>query len=155
MTKTLDHLLPVAEEHDVMLCIEPEKANVVNSAAKARRLMDDMQSRHLGIVIDGANLFDPADVANMRATFEEAFDLLGPHIIMAHAKDITPDTHKKSQAAGTGILDWHAYFFSMHRSGFDGPVILHNLDESQVADSLAFVRHSAGEWYPSLISNGE
>ena len=66
---------------------------------------------------------------------------------MVHAKDITGDAAKKQQAAGTGALDWPTYFRLMHESGFDGPVVLHNLPPSRVEASLAFVRKQAARWY--------
>src|SRR5207253_1284074 len=53
---TLEQLLPVAEAYGVKLGIEPEPNNVIDSARKARRLLDELSSAHLGIVMDGANL---------------------------------------------------------------------------------------------------
>ena len=147
---TLGQLVPAAEAAGVTLCVEPEKANVIDSAARARQLLDELKSDRLRIIIDGANLFEPDDLSDMRDVLREAFELLGPDIIMAHAKDITGDPQKQQQAAGTGRLDWEAYFDCMHAAGFDGPVILHNLAESQVAESLAFVRRHATKRYPEL-----
>jgi sugar phosphate isomerase/epimerase len=147
---TLDALVPVAEAHGVVLGIEPEQANVVDSAVKARRLLDDVKSKRLRIVLDGANLFDPHALGNMSAVLRKAFDLLGPDIEMVHAKDITGDEAKKDQAAGTGLLDWPTYFRLMKSSRFDGPVLLHNLKPSQVAASVEFVRRQAARWYPEL-----
>src|SRR5438477_1696225 len=38
----MQHALEIAERHEVFLGIEPELANVINSAPKARRLLDEM-----------------------------------------------------------------------------------------------------------------
>jgi len=141
MVASLEKLIAAAEEHGVTLGIEPEQANVINSALKARRLLDQIQSKKIKIVIDGANLFEPRDLKNMQEVLNEAFDLLGPDIVMAHAKDIVADPAKHSQAAGTGCLDWDTYFECLQKSGYDGPVILHNLDPSQVDQSVRFVKH--------------
>ena len=145
---TLDRLLPLAEAHGVVLGIEPERANVIDSAVKARRLLDEVKSRQLRIIFDGANLFDPGDLSDMTAVLQEAFELLGPDIEMVHAKDITGNEAKRDQAAGTGKLDWPTYFRLMKNSGFDGPLMLHNLKPSQVAGSIQFVCHEAAPWYP-------
>ena len=147
---TLEQLLPVAEAEQVVLGIEPEVANVIDSARQARRLLDQIRSPSLKIIFDAANLFWPDKLNNMVATLEEAVDLLGPDIVMAHAKDITGDEAKKQQAAGTGKLDWAAYFRVLKQSGFDGPVILHNLKPAQVDAAVAFVRRQAALWYPEL-----
>jgi sugar phosphate isomerase/epimerase len=150
MVDTLQRLLPVAAAERVVLGIEPEVANVIDSAPRARRLLDQMKSPWLKIIIDAANLFWPDRLDNMTATLDEAVDLLGPDIIMAHAKDITGDEAKKQQAAGTGKLDWGAYFRALKRGGFDGPVILHNLKPAQVDAAVAFLRRQAAPWYPEL-----
>lgn len=137
---TLQRLLQTAESVGVILGIEPEKGNVVNSAVQARRLLDEMQSPHLKIIMDGANLFDTEDLPHMQSILEEAFELLGADLVMAHAKDITDDPTKTDQAAGTGRLDWSTYCRLLKKTGYKGPVVLHNLRESQVSASVAFLR---------------
>ncbi|NOY30263.1 MAG: sugar phosphate isomerase/epimerase [Planctomycetes bacterium] len=146
MVASLEKLISVAEQHDVTLGIEPEKANVINSAAKARRLLDQMQSKKLKIVIDGANLFAPDDLKNMPEVLAEAFDLLGTDIVLAHAKDIAADPSKHSQAAGTGCLDWDTYFECLQKIGYGGPIVLHNLAPSQVDQSVRFVKNHVAQF---------
>jgi len=102
--------------------------------------------------MDGANLFWPERLERMAETLDEAFTLLGPHLEMVHAKDITGREGKTEQAAGTGALDWPRYFRWMKESGFDGPVMLHNLAPDRVPASLAFIRRQAAPWYPHLLS---
>jgi sugar phosphate isomerase/epimerase len=136
---TLENMLPVAERNGVVLGIEPERNNVVNSAEKARRLLDELRSPHLRIILDGANLFDEDNISQMREVLPRAFELLSEAMVMAHAKDI-PDPKHKSQAAGRGLLDWPAYFGLLQEYRFQGPVILHNLSEDEIPASLSFVR---------------
>jgi sugar phosphate isomerase/epimerase len=147
---TLEILVSVAEEEGTILGIEPETANVIDSAPKARRLLDAMKTPTLKIVLDGANLFFPETLDRMEEILKEATDLLGPDLIMAHAKDIVHDPNRKSQAAGTGLLDYEIYLRCLSEAGFDGPLILHNLEESEVETSLAFVREKASRFW-----NGE
>src|ERR1017187_4363159 len=47
----------IARQAKVVLAFEPEMSNVVDSARKARRLLDEMGSPHLKVTIDPANLF--------------------------------------------------------------------------------------------------
>lgn len=138
---TLTSLLRIAERNAVTLGVEPERANVINSATKARRLLDEMESDYLKVIIDGANLFDsPAD--DMESVLEEAFQLLGSDVVLAHAKDLMEDSASEFQAAGSGKLDWTNYFRLLKSTGYDGPLVLHNLDDSQVAESIAFVKRA-------------
>src|SRR5262249_2152828 len=48
---SLSRALEIAANYNVILGIEPEAANVVDSAPKARRLLDEMRSPHLKIVL--------------------------------------------------------------------------------------------------------
>jgi sugar phosphate isomerase/epimerase len=137
---TLDILLPVAESSGVTLGIEPETNNVVDSASKARRLLDELCSSHLKIIMDGANLFHEGETFRMEKILSEAFTLLAPDIVMVHAKDIAGPTTRGSQAAGSGKLDWLTYFGLLREHRYDGPVILHNLTEAEVDQSIAFVK---------------
>ena len=44
LVESMKQALAVAEEYGVVLALEPEVANVIDSAQKARRLLDEMQS---------------------------------------------------------------------------------------------------------------
>ena len=54
--------LEIAEEYKVILAFEPEVSNVIDSAQKARRLLDEMQSPYLKVVMDGANIFHKGEL---------------------------------------------------------------------------------------------
>ena len=128
---TVGRLLPVAESRGIFLGIEPEPNNVVNSAAKARRLLDELRSPHLKIVMDGTNLCDGVEPSQMKDVLADAFLLLAADTILVHAKDIP---------AGMGRLDWPAYFRLLREYEYDGVVILHNLNESEIDSSVSFLK---------------
>jgi sugar phosphate isomerase/epimerase len=140
MATTMQSALQAAAEYDITLVVEPEVANVVDSAAKARRLLDEMQSPHLKIVIDGANIFPAGTLPHQHRILDEAFSLLGDDIVLAHAKDLSRDGAAGNQAAGTGLLDYDHYLSLLHGIGFDGPLILHSLSESQVEQAIRFLQ---------------
>jgi sugar phosphate isomerase/epimerase len=142
--------LNIAAKYKVTLAIEPEPANVVNSAARARRLLDEFASPQLKVVIDGANLFPAGELARMTAVLDEAFDVLGQDIVLAHAKDLTEDGAAGQAAAGTGRLDYDHYLALLQKVGYTGPLILHGLSEAQVPASVAFLR----EKLAALNGNG-
>ena len=130
----------IADEHDVTLAFEPEVTNVVDSAAKGRRLLDEVGSPRLKVVMDGANLFHAGDLPRMREVLEEAFALLGRDVVLAHAKDLSRDGDAGHEAAGRGQLDYDLYLSLLRRAGYGGPLILHGLTEAQVGSSVAFLR---------------
>jgi hypothetical protein len=49
------------EKNDLVLAFEPESENVVNSATRARDLLNELQKPRLRVVIDPANLIGPRD----------------------------------------------------------------------------------------------
>jgi sugar phosphate isomerase/epimerase len=133
----MEAALRIAEEEQVTLAFEPERANVVSSATRGHALLAAMQSPCLKVVIDPANLIAPGDKRPMRQVLDEAFDLLGEHIVIAHAKDRGPDD--TFRAAGEGILDYDSYLHLLQASAFAGPLIVHGLAEAQVDTTLQFL----------------
>jgi sugar phosphate isomerase/epimerase len=141
MRHTIVAAIAIAERHDVVLAIEPEVGNVVHGPAAARRLLDEVESARLRVVIDAANLFDADDasrrIANSAEVLAEAFDLLAGDIVLAHAKDVTADG--SFAAAGRGDVDWERYLALLDASGYTGALVMHGLDEADVAGSAAFL----------------
>jgi sugar phosphate isomerase/epimerase len=128
----------IAEEHDLSLGIEPEPGNVVSSAARARRLLDQIGSSRLGIIYDPANLIDGVPPEQIAAVLDDAFALLGDRIISAHGKD--RDASGAVVPAGRGVVPWPRVLAGLQSSGFTGPLILHGLEEPEVPDAVRALR---------------
>ena len=137
LLRAMETALRIAEEEQVTLAFEPERANVVSTAARGHALLVAMQSPRLKVVIDPANLIGPGDERPVSQVLDEAFDLLGEHIVIAHAKDRAVDD--TFRAAGGGILDYDHYLRLLQASGFTGPLIIHGLAEEQVNAALQFL----------------
>jgi sugar phosphate isomerase/epimerase len=140
MAASMREAVHIAEEHKVVLAFEPEVSNVVDSAAKARRLLDEVGSPHLKVVMDPANIFHKGELPRMREIIAEAFDLLGSDIALAHAKDLSRDGEAGHEAAGNGLLDYNQYLPLLAKAAPDVPLILHGLSEAQVPGCVAFLR---------------
>jgi sugar phosphate isomerase/epimerase len=139
LAASLAEVLPVAEEVGVNLAFEPEVSNVIDSAQKGRRIIDEMGSPRLKVVMDGANLFHAGELERMSDILNEAFDLLGGDIVLAHAKDLVRDGEAGNVPAGKGRLDYPLYLSLLLRSGYDGAVILHSLTEADVPGCVVFL----------------
>ena len=137
---SMGEAVKIAGDHDILLAFEPEVANVVDSAGKGRRLLDEIASPRLKVVMDGANLFRAGELARMREVLDEAFNLLGKDIVLAHAKDLSRDGEAGHEAAGKGVLDYDYYLTLLDVVPYSGPLILHGLAETQVAECTAFLR---------------
>jgi sugar phosphate isomerase/epimerase len=140
LLRSMEEAIAIAEQHDVLLGVEPETGNVVSSTRKARQLLDELHSPRVKIVLDPANLFHRGAVERMRETIEEVFQLLGMDIVMAHAKELAADGTSGNLAPGRGVLDWNFYFGTLARVNFDGPIVMHGLSESDVPEAVRFLR---------------
>ena len=119
----------------------------MDSAEKGRRLLDEMRSPRLKVVMDAANLFDASNPARWLSRseeiLEEAFELLGGDLILAHAKDV--NASGEVVAVGRGDLDYELYLKHLDEAGYEGPLIMHGLAEEEVEGSLAFLRWKLDE----------
>lgn len=140
MTACVREAVAMARDAGVTLSLEPEVSNVVDSPAKARRLMDEIGSPHLKVTLDAANLFHAGELSRMAEVLQNAFALVGRDIIVAHAKDLSQDGEAGHEAAGTGRLDYDCYLSLLRAQGFNGPLLLHALTEAQVPGCVAFLR---------------
>ena len=143
----MEKAVRAAENFGVTLGVEPEIGNTINSVRKARRLLDEVRSPQLKIVMDGANIFQRGQLPHMRKVLDEAFELLGSDITLAHAKDLDQDGEAGHVAAGRGRLDYPYYLELLRTSGFEGSIILHALKPAEAKDRLAFVRQAAPPGY--------
>jgi sugar phosphate isomerase/epimerase len=140
MLASMEQIAQVGEECSVRFAFEPEQANVVNSARKARELLDTLRSRYVGVLIDPANLLNRENMQTSRDVLTEAFALVGGEIILAHAKDISPTGRSGNLALGKGVLDFAHYFRLLKSVGYKLPVIAHGFPETEVAESFSYLR---------------
>jgi sugar phosphate isomerase/epimerase len=140
MTACVREATDIARQAGVVLAFEPEVNNVVDSAKKARRLLDEIGSPFLKVTFDAANLFHAGELPRMSEILDEAFALIGKDIVLAHAKDLDHDGDAGHKAAGQGKLDYDRYVALLHRYQFPGPLLLHGLSEAQVPGCVAFLR---------------
>ena len=135
LVEAMETAIDIAVRHDIDLGIEPELANVVDSAAAARRLIDELGSPAPAVVLDPANLFETGDSA---AIIARAVDLLADRIVMAHAKDRAPDGGFAT--AGTGTVDFPRFIAALRAAGFDGDLVTHGLTAAEAPWVAAYLR---------------
>lgn len=141
LLESLSKAIEVAETYDVLLGVEPEPSNVVSSAMVARRLLDELGSARIGIVIDAANLIGDTlqRVALARHdVIARAIDVLGDRVILVHAKDRRIDG--TFVTAGRGAVDFAAYFTALAVAGVQAPVITHGLTAIDAPGAAVFLR---------------
>lgn len=138
MAAEMGKALDLAERHGVDLGIEPEQANIVTSAADAMRLITEMGSQRLRIVLDPANLFEQASVEQARAIVTAAVEVTAGHVAMAHAKDRFADG--RFATAGQGVVDFQDFVARLKATGFDGPLVTHGLSAEEAPGVARFLK---------------
>jgi sugar phosphate isomerase/epimerase len=138
MRGELDFALELAERYRVALGVEPESGNVVADARDARRLLDEMGSPRLKIVMDAANLLPPQSQARQREVVVEAVALLGADLALVHTKDVSASG--EPVAAGRGVVDFHYFLKEIVSTGYRGPLVSHNFPEKDAAYVSGFLR---------------
>jgi len=139
LLETLEQAIQITEEYNTVLGIEPETANVVKNPTLARKLLDEVQCSRLKIILDPANLFEQASNSEqVNGLIGQAFDLLHQDIAMAHAKDRKLDG--TFMPVGQGDLNFEFYIGLLRQTQFKGPLVMHGLEEKQVAASVKFLK---------------
>jgi sugar phosphate isomerase/epimerase len=143
MTSTMSRLIKIAEANSVILAFKPESTNIVNSVDKAIRLMDQMDSENLKVVLDPVNLLTSDTIGSQLEVFEDAFSRLNDRIGLIHASDLAGWDQSNGgiqrSPAGKGKIDYPGFIRLLKRSGYQGPVILQGLEESEMQTSRNYV----------------
>jgi sugar phosphate isomerase/epimerase len=132
-------MIKIAEANSVILAFKPEATNEVNTIEKAVKLLDQIDSENLKVVLDPVNLLTADTITAQKDIFTNAFSLLSDRIALVHASDLTGwnDTGGtvKRAPAGKGLIDYPSFIKLLKRSVFQGPVILHGLEEADMPAS--------------------
>ena len=104
----LEKLTKAARKTGAVISIEPYWRNVIDSIARARRVVQDVPG--LKLVMDPCNYFRKEDLPRMDPMLEEMFRVLGKQIVLAHAKDVKAAAEGTDlPASGQGALDYPLY----------------------------------------------
>lgn len=108
----IDRLRPVveyAEEIGAVIAIEPVCRHIVSTPARARKVLDAIDSPSLQIILDTVNLLNMENHTRMDELVAESIDLFGDRIRILHMKDYQPvegAADVASMACGTGVMDY-------------------------------------------------
>ena len=105
----MDSLRPVvraAEEAGAILAVEPVYHHIISTPERAQRMLEELPSDHLQIILDAVNLIGPGDEDRAEELVADAVRRLGDRVRVLHMKDFTvlPDGAIHSQACGTGRM---------------------------------------------------
>lgn len=106
----INNLRPVvkyAEQMGVLMAIEPVVRHIVCNPVRARRVLDEIDSPNLRIILDPVNLLESYNYEKQDEIIDEAIELLGRDVAVLHVKDfVIKDGKLVSVPVGQGQCHW-------------------------------------------------
>ena len=143
----MDSLRPVvrcAEETGAVLAVEPVWSHIISTPERAVRMLEELPSEHLQIILDAVNLISPETADRTEDIIRNAVSLLGDRVRILHMKDfvITPEGQMDACACGLGSMRYEQLL--SFAAGRDLPMTLENtVPENAEAARLCLERIAA------------
>ena len=105
--KNLRPVVEYAERMGVLMAIEPVVRHIVCNPVRARRVLDEINSPNLRIILDPVNLLEIYNYEKQDEILDEAVELLGKDVAVLHVKDfVIEDGKMVSVPVGQGLCHW-------------------------------------------------
>lgn len=144
----LDSLKPVvrcAEETGAVLAVEPVWYHIISTPERAARMLEELPSDHLQIILDAVNLISPEKADRAEETVRRAVSLLGDRVRILHMKDfvMTPDGKMDACACGLGSMRYGQLL--AFAAGRDLPMTLENTVPENAEEARLHLERIAAE----------
>ena len=127
LVRSLRECARAAEDCGVFLSLESHQLVTPRSPEIALRILDAVDSPWVRCDYDSANWIDLHSIYDTSSALDAHFDLLGRHIVSAHAKDIWLENrlavHLQDGCPGKGLMDFSTLFSRLEALDPDYPAI--------------------------------
>lgn len=138
----INNLRPVvkyAEQMGVLMAIEPVVRHIVCNPVRARRVLDEIASPNLRIILDPVNLLESYNYEKQDEIIDEAIDLLGKDVAVLHVKDfVIKDGKLISVPVGQGQCHWDRIMPYMKK---EKPYMHATLEDTKPDNAVAALNH--------------
>ena len=142
----MDSLRPVircAEETGAVLAVEPVWYHIISTPERAVRMLEELPSDNLQIILDAVNLISPDQAYRAEDIVRNAVSLLGDRVRILHMKDfvITPEGKMDACACGLGSMRYEQLLsFAARR---DLPMTLENTVPENAEEARLYLERTA------------
>jgi sugar phosphate isomerase/epimerase len=144
LVDTLRELVGEAEKRGATACIEGVANHVIHSPARMRRILDELGSPNLGVILDPVNFLDGDNYRGSLELVEEALELFGDRILVVHAKDFVIEGGRPIRVPpGKGLLDFPKVFALIRERGIEPDIIIEDLRPEAMEEALRFLREAS------------
>lgn len=139
-------MVEAAEKNDVLIGIEPVADHSLCDGEWTRRLLDEVKSKKLKIIMDPINLVLPDTVRKQEEIYRDFLRLLGKDIVALHIKDVAVEDGKKVwRRLGEGIGEFAEVFSFMKKNHPFVPVLREQIRRDSVAHDLRTMQDWAND----------
>jgi sugar phosphate isomerase/epimerase len=157
LVKSLRECAKTAEDSGVYLSLEAHQLVVLESAEVTRDVLDQVNSPWVRNDYDSANWITRETVYHTADAVNHHFDVLGPHIVSCHAKDIWIENrltlHLQDGCPGKGLMDFRTLFRRMEALSPEYPVIAEGNSTEELPQVSALFHGLAKELGIAVIDN--
>jgi len=133
-TQIVEELLPVAEDLDMLICLENHAASNIETVEDYARICEAIPSARVGICIDTGH-FDASDVS-----MDELIDTLGERVVHLHVKENRGRGRVDFTRFGAGTTDNHHIIQRMIERGYSGYITVELSPQKDRPTSVADLR---------------
>ncbi|MBB6732752.1 sugar phosphate isomerase/epimerase family protein [Cohnella zeiphila] len=146
LRNVVEEITEEAEKWGVFVGLEGFFNNVIDTPERMHRVLQEIPSSNIGIVMDPCNYIRKRDATKQDDIIKEAFDRLGDRILIAHAKDFNYRQYDDmaqpiniQPAAGKGDLNYPLYLRLLTEHKPNVEIYLEHLSEDEMFTSCAYV----------------
>lgn len=139
--KNLRPVVKYAEQMGVLFAIEPVVRHIVCNPVRARRVLDEIDSPNLRIILDPVNLLEIYNYEKQDEILDEAIELLGKDVAVLHVKDfVVKDGKLVSVAVGQGQCHWDRIIPYMKKEKPFMHATLENTKPENAVEALNYIK---------------
>ncbi|MBN1292787.1 MAG: sugar phosphate isomerase/epimerase [Candidatus Latescibacteria bacterium] len=132
----------------VALGVEATNMTAMNNPRAHLQLIEEIGDPRLKVCIDPVNMINLGTYFRNTELIGECFDLLGEHIIAAHAKDTYILPNKMSAyitevAPGKGILDYETYLVRLSRLSYPRTLLIEHIPDEEYPGAKKYIEDTA------------
>lgn len=141
LIKSLDEIMPYAEQLGVNVGIEPVSYHSMNTPEATRRVIDSIQSPNLKVIFDAANLLTADQVNCQQQLWDRTAELLGDKIVAIHFKGEIFDAsgNPVSSSLEDSVVDYAGVFAMLKQLNRRLPVLREEAVPARAESDKAFM----------------
>jgi len=142
LLRSLNEILPLAEDTGVDVAIEPVFDHSMNTPEMTKMVLDAMQSPRLKVIFDPVNLLSPNEIPNQERLWNRCFSCFGGSITAVHIKWIKRDAAGLRQKAPLeeSTVNYPAVFEGLRALKRDLFVIREEVIPDHAKQDIAFIK---------------